>query len=761
MRRSSRPRGAGILSVAIALVVGGPISARPVDESNRLLILKIVKAPTADFPAGGEVVGREESGGQPEVRAPFRIASGQPSLELTVPLPSRGRWWFSVDGKGLFAKPELVAFPLEGRQTTLQIRPLVGVAGRVVVREGVSLEGRETLVLWRTPGSMDAWESVNARVSDGRVEAEMPAGTWDLALKVMGCASHRREAVLVAPGSRLELGAVPVVPGASLVGRVASRDRGASLRPQDIRVSLSPAGEAPGRSAVGDGISLGTEIRATPLGGFQFAGLTPGRYSLRVFASGFAREDRVVDVSPDLEAELRDPVLLARPASLQVDVTPGADPQGLPWVVELRESGEAGWLPDAGMTRRSIGGVASFDGLRVDGEYVAVFRSGCGDSWRVQAVTISGPRTKLSVRLDGVAVVGRLTLGGEPLAAKLAFGGKMASPSIRVTSGEDGEFRAHLPHRGRWVVDVDARAPRVSRSVGVEVPEDEGGEPSRVLVDIPSTRLRVRVVDARGAPVTRHCLVRFESVLSHEHLDEETSTGELETFGLEPGEWIVFAESVRAVSDRRKITIEKEGGHELTLTLAEKRTVKGVVVSSMGTPVPYSRLQMLRWDSRLDTFPSPVTADALGRFELQVPPEIPRVGILVQAPGHAVTTVILSTSESGTVAVGVPLAGGRVTFSFDSKDYPPPRMPWISDGTLTFWAFLLTTSPETRVVRRDGRTFVEVPSYRAGPFGVCRSVLVGASDLDHVGQGCLFGAVTPGRDLIHELGSAGGAVPPP
>lgn len=760
MRHFTSPRAARILPVAIALILG-PVSARSAEGEARVLRVNVVKAPGADFPARGEIVGREESGGTTEVRAPFEIPSGKPSLEVAVPLPSQGRWWFSVEGKGLFSVPELLAFPIEARQATLQIRPLVPLAGRVVADGGVSIEGRETLVLWRTPGSTDSWQSVKVRVSGGRVEAEIPAGTWDLAMKVRGCASHRRERAPVAPDSRLDLGTVRVVPGASLVGRVARRDGDANLGPKEVRITLTPAGEVPGRSAVGDAISLGRETRPTPFGEFQFAGLTPGHYNLRLFASGFAREDRPVSISPDLETELRDRILLARPASLQVDLSPGVDSQGSPWVVELRESGEGGWLPDAGMTRKSTAGMASFDGLRLGGDYVAVIRTGSGDSWRMQAVTMTGPRTKLSVRLDGVAVVGRLTLGSEPLAASLAFGGRMAAPSIRAKSGEDGEFRANLPHAGRWAVDVNATAPRVSRSVAVDVPKAEGGEPSRILVEIPSTRLRVLVVDARGAPVTRHCLVRLESVLTHESLDEETSTGELETVGLEPGQWIVYAESYRAVSDRRTVTIEKEGEQELTLTLAEKRMVKGVVVSSLGMPVPYSRLQMLRWDTKLDTFPAPVTADALGRFQLQVPTDVARVGVFVHAPGHAVTSVVLNTSEAGTIAVEVPPTGGRVAFSFDSKAYPPPRMPWISDGTLTFWAFLLTTSPETRVERRGDRTFVEIPSYRPGPFGVCPSVLVGASDVDQVGQGCLFGAVSPGRELLLELGHTGGGTPPP
>jgi hypothetical protein len=747
--------------VAIALVCSGPASARPAEEATRVPSVRIVKAPGAEFSASGEVVGREESGGHPEVRVPFEIPGGQRELELEVPLPSQGRWWFSVLGQGLFSRAELLVFPLEVGQPVLQIRPLVRLAASVVAQGGVSIEDRETLVLWRTPGSMDRWESAKTRVSGGRVEAESPAGTWDLAIKVRGCASYRREGSLAAPGARLDLGTVTVVPGASFVGRVASPDPDTRLRPKEVRVTLSPAGEVPGRSSVGDGISLGSETRPTALGEFQFAGLTPGRYNLRVFAPGFAREDRVVDISPDLEVELRDRILLARPAILQVDVSPGIDPRGLPWVVELRETGEAGWFPDAGLSRRPAAGTAVFDGLRVGGEYVAIIRTGKGDSWRMQAVTMTEPRTKLAVRLDGVALVGRLTLGGEPLRARLYFGGKMAVPSIRTASGEDGEFRAHLPRNGRWTIDVDATTPRVSRSVAVEVPEVEEGEPSRVLSDIPPTRLRIRVVDARGVLVARHCFVRLESVATQEQLDEETSTGELETFGLEPGEWIAHAESARAVSDRRKFTVEKEGEQELTLTLAEKRTVEGVVVSSLGTPVPYSRLQMLRWDSRLDTFPSPVMADALGRFKLQVPAEVARVGVLVQPPGHAVTTVALSTSAAGIVAVEVPSSGGRVAFSFDSKAYPPPRMPWVSDGTLTFWAFLLTTSPETRVEHRDGRTFVEVPSYRPGPFGVCQVALAGASDLDQVGQGCLFGAVAPGRDLVLEIGDAGRGSPPP
>lgn len=707
-----------------------------------------------DRPASGEVVARQEAGRAAELRVPFVISPGQSSVEVTLPLPSEGSWWFTVDGPGLFARPIVVSFPLELRRVTLGVRPLVTLKGRVVDTAGRPIEGREMLVRWHPPGSTDPWESVKAVVSAGSFEAAVPAGIWDLAIKVTGFASYRREGTVLTPRATIDLGAIAVVPGASLVGRVAGPDGHANLVPKGVRVTLSPAGEIPGANSVRDGIVLEREVRTSPLGAFQFAALNAGRYNLRVFASGFAREDRVVDLVPDKEVEFRDPIILGRPASLVIDLSPPLDPRSLPWVVELREIGEAGWLRGAEITRRSSAGMATFKDVRLKGRYSAVVRAGNGDAWRVQAVTIDGPRTRLQLRLEAAQVAGRLTLGGEPLAATVIFGGRNAAPSIRTESGEDGEFRGELPRAGLWKVAVHGMAPKVSREVSVEVPETKDGIPARIDIALPATLLRVRVVDASGALVSNACLVHFESLLTHEAQTERTSTGEVESFGLEAGEWILHAESRRAVSDRKTVRIEEKGHQEVTLILSEKKLVEGVVISSMGEPVPYTRLQPLRWDSRADTFPAPVLADALGRFRLEVPSDVKRVGLLVLAPGHAVTSAVLAVGGSALVTVQVPSEGGRAVFSFDSRAYPSPQMPYVSDGSLTFPALLLRSSAEIKVEYRDGRTFVEIPSYRAGPLGVCQSVLIGASDLESVGQNCVFDNVTPGRDVVLDLGGS-------
>lgn len=669
-----------------------------------------------------------------------------------MPLPPRGSWWFQVTGDGLYSRPILATLPLDSPRLTLAFRPLVKAVGRVVGPAGPPLEGREALVRWRAPGSTGPWEAVRTLVSGGRAEAEIPAGKWDLAVKVTGCASDRREGTVVTAGSTMDLGAISAIPGASLVGRVTIRDREAGGLPKDVRITLSPPGERPDARSHGDGIVLAREVRPSSSGEFQFKGLVAGRYDLRLFATGFAREDRVIDLVPDMEVELVDPIVLSKPASLQIDLSPQLDPRGLAWRVELREKGEAGRLPGSALTARSSAGEAVFEGVRLKGEYVAIVRAGNGDAWRVQAVTVVSPRTRIPLRLDQVPVSGRLTLGREPFAADLIFGGRNAAPSVRTKSGDDGEFLADLPHAGAWRVAVVSETPRISRDVRIEVPEAKDGVPARVDITLPETRLKVRVADASGAPWTASCLVRLQSAVTQESQTEHTLTGEVETVGLESGEWIVFAESARAVSETRTVTLETDGRHEVALVLSEKKLVKGVVVSDVGVPVPYALLQPLRWDSRADLFPPAAKADALGRFQLQVPARVDRVGFLVAAPGHAVTTAVVPVDESVVHAVHVPRDGGRVVVSFDSRSFPSPRMPWVSDGTLTFFGALLRGSSETRIDYGAGRTLVEIPSYRPGPFGLCRSVRTGPSDLDSVGQDCVFGQVAPGRETVVDLG---------
>ncbi len=117
------------------------------------------------------------------------------------------------------------------------------------------------------------------------------------------------------------------------------------------------------------------------------------------------------------------------------------------------------------------------------------------------------------------------------------------------------------------------------------------------------------------------------------------------------------------------------------------------------------------------------------------------------------TTAVVPVGGPGEAVVSVPEEGGRVRFSFDAGAYPFPTMPWITDGTLTFPTVLLRLSSEVRMETREGRTRVEIPSYRAGPFGVCASARLGTSDLDAVGFGCIAGGVAPGRDFALDLES--------
>ena len=214
----------------------------------------------------GDVVAREETGLAAELRAPFVIPAGRTSAEVTVPLPPTGSWWFQATGKGIFARPRLATFPLGSRKLTLEFRPLVRVVGRFVAPAGTPIEGREALVRWRAPGATGPWEAARTRVTGGRVEAEVPTGVWDLAVKVTGCASDRREGMVVPPGATMDLGEISAAPGASLVGRVTIRDSGAGRLPKDVRIALTPPGESPDANSRGDGVALARELRRSPSG---------------------------------------------------------------------------------------------------------------------------------------------------------------------------------------------------------------------------------------------------------------------------------------------------------------------------------------------------------------------------------------------------------------------------------------------------------------------------------------------------------------
>lgn len=51
-------------------------------------------------------------------------------------------------------------------------------------------------------------------------------------------------------------------------------------------------------------------------------------------------------------------------------------------------------------------------------------------------------------------ILGRVTLGDDPLAATLWFGGRSGVRRIRFDSDEKGRFDGWLPEEGTWPVDL-------------------------------------------------------------------------------------------------------------------------------------------------------------------------------------------------------------------------------------------------------------------------------------------------------------------
>ncbi|MEM7516557.1 MAG: hypothetical protein AAF368_06515, partial [Planctomycetota bacterium] len=112
---------------------------------------------------------------------------------------------------------------------------------------------------------------------------------------------------------------------------------------------------------------------------------------------------------------------------------------------------------------------------------------------------------------------------------------------------EDGSFRVHLP-TGAYEVELESPFnSEESRPLGDERLELEAGRETRRDLVLPGTRVRARVVDGEGAPLTgqrgfpvgahpkgqTHTAVLYSSELSED--------GTFVLDGLGPGEWIIGA----------------------------------------------------------------------------------------------------------------------------------------------------------------------------------------------------------------------------
>jgi hypothetical protein len=428
---------------------------------------------------------------------------------------------------------------------------------------------------------------------------------------------------------------------------------------QIVPAASTLAGRPPSSDAHERGIGATTNHR----GFFQMKFVTPGDY--RLVASneeGGASGQMTVAVDPDRETVLGDFLPLERPYQVPLTIDPPVHGDAEHWSISLLRL-----TPVTNELRYTTGddGFALLDLGR--GAYtITVLAS--GQKFFLQSFEVDEQPGPLSIKIPMVQVVGKVSLGGKPIQARLIFGGERGPRSVTMESNEVGGFSGVLPQEGDWQVQVEALSPPVHRRLRrVNVARGSSGK-AEVEIQLKNSRLNGRVVGDDGKLVGNALvkMIPFNSPEDSAMQFAADDTGTFELAGLSPGVLTLEAQTPDLRSSDPVVVTLGDDAAEVTLVVGDRSRLAGRVLSAVSSqPLAGASIIALRFVNKPMTATGPVRTDAEGRFELLLPPKTVSVSIAYWADGHSLNmmevgiaptteTVLLSSPVGGTLTVTLP-----------------------------------------------------------------------------------------------------------
>ncbi len=682
-------------------------------------------------------------------------SGGARSVEATAPgdatidLPAASRWTVASTARGLWARSELF-YVAPGTEVTLRFLPAGVVRAEMEVVPGEVPPQELSLRVTAAPNGSAVSQSFRASetcpVIDRKLSCQAPAGRFDLRLRAKGFVSQYRWDQRVPAGGELNLGKLTFHRGASVVGTVAPPAR--DFRFEDCRVELKPritalANESDQARSGERAVTATVDAR----GFFELASVAPGSYRLTVRHPRYAPAVVVpVEVAAGAETEIQR-IELHPPVALAVRLHPATDAYARRWSVRLSREGEILGVSDL-VAEGLVDGEGRWrkTGL-APGEYSVEAVDGRGARWAAKKVTLGQDSTEIDLDVPFQRVRGTVTLGGDPLAATLVFGGAHGELEIRALADEKGAYRVFLPWRKRWDVDVTAKEPHVSsRLQDLEIVAREHA-PGELDIALPDTRLPVEVVDEQGKTVAQ-ASVRALREGDTKALAERVASpdGKVEFRGLAAGVWHLEADGVDGAGNRESADAatvelhENERRDAVRLVLKRGWKLSGQVVSPEGNGIFGAEVvATLESTAPLAHLEIPAAhTDLDGTFALDIPAGVTSVRVTVLAAGFALRQLPPQGPNDGPAIVPVDQGGGTLVVEGVGplEGYPQqgavPRLLGRYPLPLSLayaWAYLngSTSWPAGRII---------VPMLEPGTYTACQEV--------H----CDSGVLTPGGTLL-------------
>lgn len=672
-----------------------------------------------------------------EGRLQLRSSSGRPPIELAVAgpaaaasVPAGSSWELTAAIPAAWVAPQSVIAGAGGSVTalTVPVWPLAWLEGALRLPAGEKTYPREVLASIE-PAPFAGARAIRRGSSpcpvdeEGRFRCPLPAGApVDLALRAEGYVPHYRWDLALEPAERRTLGTLPLVRGASVSGWLRAGE--GELRPGQAKVRLLPLQAPQGDGVVMQRIAASApEARAREDGFFQLEALRPGKYVLEAEHPGYAPA-RVspLEVYPERESALREPMILNRPLTLEISLEPAVDWLGKPWQVEVWRGAD---LSGARETKPAFAGPAPESGvLRVPGQAPGRFTITVFDAvgnplfsdWDLQVT--DGTSARIPVRLEALWAEGTLRLGGEPLAGEVIFGGRHGDVHASLKTDAEGHFEGVLPKAGPWMVEVETLHPEIHARTKTEV---RSGEP--VEIDLPDTRLEGVVIDGEDKPVAAALVDIVGQAWAY--VTRQTGLdGKFEARALPEGAVTLVARhgtaEGRLASDRETVELtEGATAGPVRLRLLARKPCAGRVVSAYG-PVPGARVSLV--GDLANPIGDRTTTDLEGKFKVDLHARASGGTLVVEAAGYALE-IFEVTCGPQPFDLAVAEDGGVLELQLAdqaAEDTDASRVLLFQDGKgLPFPAAVGWTYGHGWPLSESGIDGLRIPSLAPGEYRLC------------------------------------------
>jgi hypothetical protein len=624
------------LLVAIVAVAGCALHAETVTVSMRLHDGVGVTNAVMEFRSviSSADLGRTE----PDRR--IEAAVDKPvSLELEA-----GYWALDVVAAGAWHQRQYF-LANEKTDVIAELRPVSSISGHV------RKDGPRDATLRFEPASPgEGLSGETACVFDDTAfTCRVPAGTYSARLRAPKYIALYFTTVNAPAGGVANLGEILFKPGQSITGRVEVA-RGEKVNVQEVTITAKPR----------RGSSF-TTVKAKPdkKGFFHIDGVAPGEQVLSAsHPSSLTTGDVAITVVTGAEAELARPLVLARPRTVSVTVTPPVAPDGSRWTTTLSRLLDEPYAETVETGQIRTDGTWSFARLQ-PGRYSLELLNMEGSRFAYETFDVETDLT-LPVAVQVRILRGRVLLDDRPIEAKIVLNDGTARTANAV-SDSTGRFTMTLPEAKpeRWTAVISAEVPPIDRRLQFD---DLPSGDTELVIRLGNLALTGTLVDHENKPVSGIVTIAGDTGLVDALDVLQRFPGDDGTFvvqGMAPGTYHLEGEGDERRSELVEVTLSEDQPHaEVVLVLKPVTLVNGVVVSPLG-PVAGARV-WVRPPDGTSTYALTETTDARGRFAARLAPNIREYDVHVAASGFAYTMGYV-LHKSGNIVANVVQNGGSIT----------------------------------------------------------------------------------------------------